>query len=49
MRGLKRAGHQWDLQAVRSQILNGGAWPIPTEPQKDWYDGQDLSAMTLHG
>lgn len=49
MRGLKRSGHQWDLNAVRQQVLNGGAWPIPTGPDRDWYDNELLSQMTLHG
>ena len=40
---LKRAGHQWDLRAVRAKVLAGEPFPIPTGPTTDWYDGQPLA------
>lgn len=39
----KRAQHQWDLRQIREHVLKGGAWPIPTGPRTDWFDGQQLS------
>lgn len=34
-----------ELRALRESILTGGQFPIVTEPQKDWYDGQALKDM----
>lgn len=41
----KRTIHQWDLRAVRDQWQRTGEWPIPTGPDRDFYDGQKLSEM----
>lgn len=45
LRGLKRSTHDWDLRQVRDAVLAGKPWPVPTEPTKDWWDGQPLSEM----
>lgn len=37
--------HQWNLRGVRHTVLNGGQWPVPTQPETDWFDGQKLSDM----
>jgi len=34
-----------DLRGLRQHILNGGEWPIPAEPQLDWFDGQRIETM----
>lgn len=33
------------LRALRQRILSGMTFPIPSEPQHDWYDGQSLSEL----
>jgi len=38
-------GNFFDLRELRETILNGGSFPIPTEPSHDWRDGQPLSEM----
>lgn len=45
LRGLKRSMHQWNISDVRSDVLSGKPFPIPTIPTCDWYDGQKLSEM----
>lgn len=42
---LKRAAHNRDIRAIRASVLNGGLWPVPTEPTNDWYDSENLSTM----
>lgn len=42
----KRAIHQWDLRKIRDDVLKGGKFPIPTLPDKDFFDQQPLSEMT---
>jgi len=44
--GQKRTQHQWDLRAVRDSVLKGEPFPIPTGPDRDWYDNQPLKEMT---
>lgn len=41
----KRTMHQWDLRKVREQWQRTGEWPIPTGPDRDFYDGQLLKDM----
>lgn len=43
--GLKRAMHPRNIREIRSRILNGGKWPVPTEPTTDFWDNQMLSQM----
>lgn len=43
----KRAVHNRDIRSIRSSVLNGGQWPVPTEPTTDFYDGENLSVMEL--
>ena len=45
LREMKRATHAWDLRQIRADVLAGKPWPVPTEPAKDWFDGQPLSEM----
>lgn len=45
LKGCKRAQHDLNIRELRNNKLLGGAWPIPTKPDKDWYDGQPLSEM----
>jgi len=33
------------IAALREHILAGGEFPVPTEPQHDWYDNQLISEM----
>lgn len=40
LEGSKRALHPVDLRAVREQVLNGGKFPLPKGPYRDWYDGE---------
>lgn len=44
--GSLRATHDIDLRAIRSSVLAGEPFPIPTGPTTDWYDGQPLSEFT---
>lgn len=37
----------FDIRAMRNNVLAGQAFPIPTEPKTDWYDGQLLSEMVM--
>ena len=41
----KRAIHPFDLRAERNRMMRGEPWTIPTEPTKDWYDGEPLEKM----
>jgi hypothetical protein len=41
----KRSAHQWDLRAIREEVLKGGNFPVPVVPTEDWFDGQKLSEM----
>lgn len=34
------------LAGLRKRILSGEPFPIPTEPTRDWYDGQLIAEMT---
>jgi hypothetical protein len=34
-----------DVAALRRNIVNGGSFPVPTEPKMDWYDSQPLSEL----
>lgn len=34
-----------DIAALRQHVLSGGEFPIPKNPQHDWYDGQKLSEL----
>lgn len=34
-----------DIAALRRHILAGGQFPIPQNPQHDWYDGQKLTEL----
>ena len=43
--GLVRFDNGFDLRAMRADVLAGNPFPIPTEPTKDWYDGQPLGEM----
>lgn len=46
--GRRRTGacyYPEELREVRKQVLAGKPFPIPTEPIKDWRDGQLLSEM----
>lgn len=43
----KKALHERDLRAIRTQVLGGGPWPIPTGPTHDWWDGEQLKEMTF--
>lgn len=43
----KTAVHNRDIRAIRASVLNGGPWPIPTEPTNDFYDQEPLSSMGL--
>lgn len=45
LRGEREAQHQWNLRELRQAALAGAPWPIPTKPDKDWYDGQPLGEM----
>lgn len=45
LKGRQRAMHPLDLRVLRSETLRGMKFPIPTEPSKDWYDGQLLKDM----
>lgn len=40
-----RATHPWNLWKLRESALRGLSWPIPKQPDKDWYDGQPLKEM----
>ncbi len=42
---LKRTEHPLDLRKVREEVLSGKPFPIPTEPQKDWFDQQPIKDM----
>ncbi len=42
---LKRFDNNFDLRAMRQDVLAGKPFPIPTGPTKDWYDGQPLAEM----
>ncbi len=41
--GSKRAIHPFDIRDVRNKVLAGEPWPVPTQPDKDWWDQQPLS------
>lgn len=41
--GSKRAIHPFDIRDVRNKVLAGEKFPIPTQPDRDWFDGQLLS------
>ena len=41
----KRSQHNLDVSQLRSMIRQGHAWPIPTQPTHDWFDGEALSEM----
>lgn len=43
---LKRASHQWDIRAVRADVMRGLPFPVPTGPTHDWFDNEPLSEMT---
>jgi hypothetical protein len=45
LRGLKRAAHPFDIRQLRSDILGGKPWPIPTWPTHDWYDGTEIKGI----
>jgi hypothetical protein len=36
---LKRASHPRDLRKIRDAAIRGEPWPVPTGPDRDWYDG----------
>lgn len=41
--GKLQATHEADLRDIRRKLQAGQPWPIPTEPKRDWWDGQLLS------
>lgn len=41
----KTALHDIDLRQIRSDVMRGLPFPIPTGPTHDWFDGQPLSEM----
>ena len=41
----KRSEHQWDLRKIRESVLNGGSFPVPSQPTHDWFDQQALAEM----
>ncbi len=45
-RSLTRSPHQWDLRQLHAMALAGHAFPVPSWPNRDPYDGQPLSEMT---
>lgn len=48
LKGRKTAAHHWNIRQVREDVLAGKPWPIPTEPVRDFFDGQLLSEMEPH-
>jgi GT2 family glycosyltransferase len=44
--GQKRAQHPWDIRAIRTNMLKGGAWPKADWPVTDWYDRQPVKDFT---
>jgi hypothetical protein len=46
LRTERRAIHQWDMRQVRACVLAGKGFPASSWPNKDPYDGQQLSEMT---
>jgi hypothetical protein len=43
--GNQKSTHEWNLRAIRQHILQGGKFPIPTQPTHDWFDQQPLKDM----
>lgn len=41
----KQTLHQWNLRGLRHTVLNGGEFPIPTGPTRDWFDQMELKDM----
>jgi hypothetical protein len=41
--GKNQATHHWNLREIRERVLRGEPFPIPTTPDRDWFDGQLLS------
>jgi hypothetical protein len=42
---LARASHDWNLRQIRTDVLSGKPFPIPTRPTHDWFDGKPLSEL----
>lgn len=42
---LDKYGRRMTLRALRHHVQSGGAFPIPTYPDRDWRDGQPLKEM----
>lgn len=43
----KTALNIFDIRAMRDAVQAGQPFPIPTEPERDWYDGQSLKEMVI--
>lgn len=42
---IRAVGNHFDIRKLRQHILNGGEFPIPTEPNKRWWDDKPLSEI----
>lgn len=48
LKGLKHTLNKFDIRKLRDDALAGKPWPAPSGSDRDWFDGQPLSEMTLN-